>query len=1625
MNRIYRSLWNSALGAWVAAPETASTGGGAAMDTITGVGFGGSQVKLVKARVLSRCLLSMAVASALYAGLSTSALAQCVTQDTTLSCFDSSSNPGQEGQINGADYLNINKLDIESGIWNLTQPLFTGAVTNPVAQLNGGFLRVTSAGLGNAVLTAKGGSLGATANAATLNNDILFDTYGLIVNTDQGDLTLSGVLRPAGSLAEYGAGMLTKDGAGTLTLNGANTYIGGTNLMYGTLLLGNNAALGTGALSIMGGVNLDAATTNLVVSNAIALDANTLTLNGSHALTLNGTISGSGSLVKNGFATLRLGGNNTFSGGIRLNAGTLELTSDNALGMGSLTNAGGILLNTAPITLNNAVHLLGTLTVSGAESLSLNGVIDGTGNFAKTGTGRLVLNGHNSYSGNTFLLGGVTTVGSNTAFGSGSLTTGVASLESSTAVTLSNNITALGTLTFGGSGDLTLSGTVSGAGGSLQKTGAGTLTLSGNNNYQGSTVLSAGTLAVGQNNSLGTGVLTVNGASRLMAANNGLVLNNSIALNDNLTIDGANNLSLGGILAGAGSLTKAGSGTLTLNANNTFTGGVVLSGGALQLGNSDALGTGLLVARETATLISASYLDLSNDIRIDGDLTLNAAYSLISLQGHLSGSGNLIKSGFNNLDVSNINTFSGNIYLTQGTITTSTDNALGNPGNINLGIGTLMLLNGNQSIGALTGSGSLETGSGTIVTLGGSNLDNVFAGGLFGSGSFDKQGSGTLELTGHSDQLNNTTAINQVTAGTLKVTGTLGGSNSAGLNVGPGATLTGSGTITSTTTIASGGHLAGISGQTLTLASLNLSQNSNIDVALGSPLTGYVPLFNVNGPLTLDGVLNVTDAGGFGNGVYSLFNYGGNLIVNGATFGTTPNNLPAAYMALQTAIAGQVNLVVNSPDTTVQFWNGTQGTADGAIHGGSGLWDSTRTNWTSTDGNANRDWAGQFAVFMGTPGVVTVDGPQAVSGMQFMSDGYLLQPDVNGPLNTSNGNGAFFVVRTDPNVTATLSLPLTGSGHLNKMDTGTLVLNGDNSYAGGTTLSQGTLVLGHDNALGSGVLNTTAGTSLDSNTALTLANAMNVAGQLTLNGSNDLTLNGAISGAGQLTKNGNASLTLTGNNSYSGGTALNAGRLTLGHANALGTGELTITNYASQLDTLSAMTVANNVKLNGTLTVGGAHDLTLSGQVSGSASGSLAKEGDNTLTLNGDNSFGGGITLKQGTLRLGNANALGKGGLLVMGTGSLETSSAMALANNVSMILGSSALTLNVSHDLTLNGKLSASSGSLTKNGSGVLTLNHDNSAMTASMTVGEGSLVVNHILGSQDVRVNGNASLSGTGELTGAVTLANEANLNLRDGSLLKVGSLALDSGSNLNVALGTSLALAPALLKVANNLTLAGKLNVTDLGGFGAGTYRLIDYGGSLNNQGLMVNTLPNGLIAADVQVQTAIDKQINLVVGGPGNIAFWNGSQQAPNGSITGGEGLWNATNTNWTDANGKFGQAWSDTFAVFSGNAGTVVVNGMQTISGMQFTTNGYTIKGWAGGRLISTGAGNIRVDRDVSAILDVAILGSGSMIKLDAGKLVLSGTNFYTGVTDIREGILQVGNGGTTGSLGGGAVSNAG
>ncbi|MCW0047099.1 autotransporter domain-containing protein [Brevundimonas sp. BT-123] len=306
--------------------------------------------------------------------------------------------------------------------------------------------------------------------------------------------------------------------------------------------------------------------------------------------------------------------------------------------------------------------------------------------------------------------------------------------------------------------------------------------------------------------------------------------------------------------------------------------------------------------------------------------------------------------------------------------------------------------------------------------------------------------------------------------------------------------------------------------------------DGQLRLALGAPSSSA--LINVGGNLTLGGTLSVTDAGGFGDGVYRIFNYGGTLTDNGMTLGPLP---AGANGNIQTVFAGQVNLVVGRG---LQFWDGGNTTANLAVDGGSGVWNNTTTNWTRSEGDVNEAWQGRGAVFQGTAGTVTI-APEGVSasGLQFAVNGYTLTGGVltlATPASVRVGDGS----AAGASMSATIASVIAGTSGLDKTDFGTLILSGTNTYTGGTTVSSGVLQVSRDANLGAA----SGGVTLNGGTLRFSAEGSSArnftAGALggTLENANALLLSGVIDGAGAFRKIGAGNLILTGDSSGFGGT---------------------------------------------------------------------------------------------------------------------------------------------------------------------------------------------------------------------------------------------------------------------------------------------------------------------------------------------------------------------------------------------------------------------------------------------------------------------------------------------------------
>ena len=285
---------------------------------------------------------------------------------------------------------------------------------------------------------------------------------GLGSTSSHGTLTVSAPLLSSNTISSV---IINNDAntytSGTVVLtNSSNNYTGGTQIQAGTLLVGNNAALGTGTISAPSGSSspvLAASVPGIVLSNSVNIAGSSLTVgvdSAGNTLKLTGIVSGSGALDV--YDTTTLGGNNTFTGGVLVDHGAqLTLGNNHATGTGQLDVANGtVYFNTATPVIDGLTGTssgaldLGTagstvLTINQGTDATFSGTISETtssSSLIKTGSARLFLNGTDSYTGTTTVSGGTLIADTAGALGSSSVVLDGGKLGVASGVTLTNSI---------------------------------------------------------------------------------------------------------------------------------------------------------------------------------------------------------------------------------------------------------------------------------------------------------------------------------------------------------------------------------------------------------------------------------------------------------------------------------------------------------------------------------------------------------------------------------------------------------------------------------------------------------------------------------------------------------------------------------------------------------------------------------------------------------------------------------------------------------------------------------------------------------------------------------------------------------------------------------------------------------------------------------------------------------------------------------------------------------------------------------------------------------------------------------------------------------------------------------
>jgi autotransporter-associated beta strand protein len=333
----------------------------------------------------------------------------------------------------------------------------------------------------NSAINVNGGTLDVATFSDTTGPVTL--TSGAIAGAPGGMLSAPSFDLRAGTVTASlsGAGTLDKNSGGTVALNTQASYAGSTNVNEGTLQLGGSdvipifTTLTIGAAAASGVVELNSfnqsverllssgtGTANSIRNSVTGGGPATLTITGANEGNANSTYSGAldGNLALrwNSTGVLTLTGTSTFTGGTTVdNGGTLAIGGDAALGAVPATATNNVVFNNVAATLRAAatdVNLAATRDIlidavtlnidsnGGDNTMTINGVINGSGHVGKAGNGTVILNAANTYGGNTTILAGNLRAGHNSAFSGSSvrITASSGSMQLADGVTLANNL---------------------------------------------------------------------------------------------------------------------------------------------------------------------------------------------------------------------------------------------------------------------------------------------------------------------------------------------------------------------------------------------------------------------------------------------------------------------------------------------------------------------------------------------------------------------------------------------------------------------------------------------------------------------------------------------------------------------------------------------------------------------------------------------------------------------------------------------------------------------------------------------------------------------------------------------------------------------------------------------------------------------------------------------------------------------------------------------------------------------------------------------------------------------------------------------------------------------------------
>ncbi|MFZ1220430.1 MAG: autotransporter-associated beta strand repeat-containing protein [Chthoniobacterales bacterium] len=921
--------------------------------------------------------------------------------------------------------------------------------------------------------------------------------------------------------------------------------------------------------------------------------------------------------------------------------------------------------------------------------------------------------------------------------------------------------------------------------------------------------------------------------------------------------------------------------------------------------------------------------------------------------------------------------------------------------------GTLNLRSGNLTRQDIAGTEAIQTISAGMI-LGDPTGVAAY------TGTWNIAGSNSLNITGNIGEAGGSRRITKTGAGTVILSGTNTFSGGLTLNAGIVSVSSNANLGASSGGLTFNGGTLQVTQDVIGTRAITMTGAGTFDVALGKTM-------EQSGLIT-------------GNGALTLTSFGTLILSGSGSNGTGSTNIAGILSIRGTVSLGTGNFAFNTGILELGNGNFTRalGTGAGQVNmtnsAGFAAYGADRTVNLGGSG-ATVTWA--TGNFLATNEVFYFGTGTADHTVDFQ----------NG-INLNGATRSFVTVRGVGSLPeGRLSGVISGTGTSNfSLDAvtgyaaGSLILsNGNNSYAGTTTINAGNLLLtanatgtAGNTVLGSGssdvLLGNTSGAydaGLFTNSAVTISRNIRAqsgnTGVITLGGysasastfsgniflgtnsgiGKGITLTAAsggtttfsgiiqdptgVSGPGLLRKSGAGTVVLSGVNTYAGGTSIDAGTLSISQSANLGSNSGGLTVNAGTLEITSgfstnrAFTLTNTAS---TFQIDPSQTFTITSAITGS--GTLNKTGTGTMVLGGNNSYSGGTNISAGILQLAASERLLDSGNLTVSGGTFDLQAFNEAVNVVTLtsgsIIGSGTLTGSdyLFQSGTVSARLGGSAG-ITKSTSGTVILSGSNS-FTGAVNISSGLL-----------QVNTNNAL---GTVASGTTVSNGAALNLNSVNYSTAETVTLN---------GTGISNGGALTNSGTS-TFAGLLNIATNASISAGGGTLNLTGGILKNGttltfqgGGTVNITTNGITGSSPNSDLVIDGTTVIL----GAVSSYNGATTVQNSGtlkLAGNNRLPSAPQTALTlNTSGAFDLGgFSDSIASLAGDSSGKVKN--SSIGGTSLLTvnSGIGVSSTFAGTIEGTNGGT---------------QGNVALKKTGAGTLILAGATTFSGATTVNAGSL--------------------